>query len=99
MFFNIIENSTKYKVKRLFYASSSSVYGENKNFPLKENEKITPKNMYALTKKINEEISTIYNNYYKLKVTGLRFFTVYGEWGRPDMMILKYIGAFYKKRI
>ena len=96
-FFNIIENSTKYKVKRLFYASSSSVYGENKNFPLKENEKITPKNMYALTKKINEEISTIYNNYYKLKVTGLRFFTVYGEWGRPDMMILKYIGAFYKK--
>ena len=98
-FFNIIENSTKYKVKRLFYASSSSVYGENKNFPLKENEKITPKNMYALTKKINEEISTIYNNYYKLKVTGLRFFTVYGEWGRPDMMILKYIGAFYKKKI
>ena len=62
----------------MFYASSSSVYGENKNFPLKENEKITPKNMYALTKKINEEISTIYNNY-KLKVTGLKDFLQFME--------------------
>lgn len=97
-FFNIIENSKKYKVKRLFYASSSSVYGENKNFPLKENEKINPKNMYALTKKINEEISSIYNNFYKVKLTGLRFFTVYGEWGRPDMMLLKFISAFFKKK-
>ncbi len=97
-FFNIIENSKKYKIKRLFYASSSSVYGENKNFPLKESERILPKNMYSLTKKINEEISSIYNNYYNLKLTGLRFFTVYGEWGRPDMMMLKYIGAFYKKK-
>ncbi len=97
-FFNIIENSKKYKIKRLFYASSSSVYGENKNFPLNENEKILPKNMYALTKKINEEISLIYNNYYNLKLTGLRFFTVYGEWGRPDMMILKFIDAHYKRK-
>ncbi len=97
-FFNIIENCKKFKIKRLFYASSSSVYGENKNFPLKENEKILPKNMYSLTKKINEEISSIYNNYYNLKLTGLRFFTVYGEWGRPDMMMLKFISSFYKKK-
>jgi UDP-glucuronate 4-epimerase len=97
-FFNIIENSKKYKIKRLFYASSSSVYGENKNFPLKEKEKISPKNIYGLSKKINEEISGIYNNYYDLKVTGLRFFTVYGEWGRPDMMMLKFIENYFNKK-
>ena len=98
-FFNIIENCNKFKVKRLFYASSSSVYGENVNFPLNESEKIFPKNIYGLTKKINEEISFIYNKFYKLKTTGLRFFTVYGEWGRPDMMMVKFIESFFKKRI
>jgi len=98
-FFNIIENCNKFKVKRLFYASSSSVYGENVNFPLNESEKIFPKNIYGLTKKINEEISFIYNKFYKLKTTGLRFFTVYGEWGRPDMMMVKFIDSFFKKRI
>ena len=98
-FFNIIENCKKYKVNRLFYASSSSVYGESKKFPLKETEKISPKNIYGLSKKINEEISAIYSNYYNLKLTGLRFFTVYGEWGRPDMMMLKFIDSYYKKKI
>tara|TARA_B100000989_G_scaffold159389_1_gene119005 strand:+ start:9251 stop:10210 length:960 start_codon:yes stop_codon:yes gene_type:complete len=97
-FFNIIENSKKYNVKRLFYASSSSVYGENTNFPLRESEKIYPKNMYGLSKKINEEISKIYNNYYSLKLIGFRFFTVYGEWGRPDMMMLKYINSHFTKK-
>ena len=97
-FFNIIDNCKEFKVKRLFYASSSSVYGENKNFPLDENEKIFPKNIYGLTKKINEEISYIYNKFYKLKTTGLRFFTVYGEWGRPDMMMVKFIDCFFKKK-
>ena len=96
-FFNIIENSKKYQVKRLFYASSSSVYGENKNFPLKESEKIYPKNIYGLSKKVNEEISYIFNKFYNLKLTGLRFFTVYGEWGRPDMMIVKFISSFFNK--
>jgi len=98
-FFNVIENCKKYNVDRLFYASSSSVYGESKKFPLKENEKIFPKNIYGLSKKINEEISFIYNNFYNLKLTGLRFFTVYGEWGRPDMMMLKFIDCYYKKKI
>ncbi len=97
-FFNVIENSKKYNVKRLFYASSSSVYGENKNFPLNEKEIINPKNIYALSKKINEEISSIFNKYYKLNVTGLRFFTVYGEWGRPDMMMMKFIDCHFKKK-
>ncbi len=77
-FYNIIENSSKYKIKRLFYASSSSVYGENNNFPLKEVENINPKNIYGLSKKVNEEISQIFNKYYDLKCTGLRFFTVFG---------------------
>ena len=97
-FFNIVDNSKKYKIKRLFYASSSSVYGENKNFPLKETEHIFPKNIYGLSKKINEEIGYIYNKYYGLRMTGLRFFTVYGEWGRPDMMMLKFIDCYYKKK-
>ena len=98
-FYNVIENSKKYKIKRLFYASSSSVYGENENFPLKENEKINPKNIYGLSKKLNEDISQIFNKYYNLKSTGLRFFTVYGEWGRPDMMMMKLIECHYKKKI
>ncbi len=97
-FFNIIENCSNYNVKRLFYASSSSIYGENKNFPLDEKEIVKPKNIYALSKKINEDISLIFNKYYKLKSTGLRFFTVYGEWGRPDMMLLKFIESFYQKK-
>ena len=98
-FYNIIENSRKYNIKRLFYASSSSVYGENKKFPLKESEKINPKNIYGLSKKINEEVSEIFYRYYNLKSTGLRFFTVFGEWGRPDMMMIKYINSHYKKKI
>ena len=97
-FFNIIECVRKYNVKRLFYASSSSVYGDSKNFPLKESEKINPKNIYALSKKSNEEISSVYSNYYNTKCVGLRFFTVYGEWGRPDMMMMKFIDSFYKKK-
>ena len=97
-FYNIIENVKKYKIKRLFYASSSSVYGENTNFPLNEKQKIHPKNIYALSKKINEEISSIFNKYYQVKMTGLRFFTVYGDWGRPDMMMVKFIDSYYKKK-
>ena len=98
-FYNLIENIKNFKIKRLFYASSSSVYGENKNFPLNEKEHIFPKNIYGLSKKINEEIGFIFNKYYNTKLIGLRFFTVYGEWGRPDMMMMKYIDCFYKKKI
>ena len=97
-FFNIIENCRKFKVERLFFASSSSVYGESKNFPLNEKEKINPKNIYALSKKNNEEIASLYEKYYGFKSTALRFFTVYGEWGRPDMFIMKYMDSFRKKK-
>ena len=98
-FYNLIENVKNHNIKRLFYASSSSVYGENKNFPLNEKQNISPKNIYALSKKINEEIGLIFNKYYNTKLTGLRFFTVYGEWGRPDMMMMKYIDCFYKNKL
>ena len=97
-FFNILENSNFYKVKRLFYASSSSIYGENSKFPLKEKYLTYPKNIYGLSKKSNEELSEFYNRYYGLRSIGLRFFTVYGEWGRPDMMMIKYISAFFNKK-
>ena len=97
-FFNILENSNLYNIKRLFYASSSSIYGENSKFPLKEKYFTNPKNIYGLSKKSNEELSEFYNKYYGLKSVGLRFFTVYGEWGRPDMMMIKYISAFFSKK-
>ena len=98
-FFNIIELSRKFKIKKIFYASSSSVYGDSKKFPLVENLKLKPKNIYALSKKVNEEMAELYSNLYKIKMVGLRFFTVYGEWGRPDMFIMKYIIASIKKKI
>ena len=97
-FYNIIEFCKKYGVKKFFYASSSSVYGENKNFPLNEKQLINPKNMYGLSKKINEEIAQIYNTN-KFTTVGLRFFTLYGPWGRPDMFMIKYLSASYDKKI
>ena len=98
-FYNILENSEKYKIKRLFFASSSSVYGENNNFPLNEKENIFPKNIYGLSKKVNEEIGFIFNKYYNVKLIGLRFFTVFGEWGSPDMMMFTFIDSYYKNKL
>ena len=97
-FFNLAEMSKIYKVSKIIYASSSSVYGEKKKFPLTEKTEVDLKNIYSLTKKNNEEIAEIYSNYYNLKFIGLRFFTIYGEWGRPDMLILKYILAVVNKK-
>tara|TARA_B100000795_G_C22796877_1_gene439805 strand:+ start:2050 stop:3012 length:963 start_codon:yes stop_codon:yes gene_type:complete len=98
-YFNILDLSKKYKIKKILYASSSSVYGENKVFPLSEKTIINPKNIYALTKKFDEEVSEIYSNFYNMKIVGLRFFTVYGEWGRPDMFFFKYLFASKFKKI
>ena len=97
--FNIFEMARIYNITKVLYASSSSVYGEQKSYPVNENVKLLPKNIYALSKKNNEEIAKIYFNYYKIKSIGLRFFTVYGEWGRPDMLMLKYILAKYNNKI
>tara|TARA_B100000965_G_scaffold404367_1_gene434885 strand:- start:611 stop:1570 length:960 start_codon:yes stop_codon:yes gene_type:complete len=90
-FFNILELSRINNIKKIIYASSSSVYGEQKKFPIKENSKLNPKNIYSQTKKNNEEIAEIYSRIYNINLLGLRFFTVYGEWGRPDMLMIKYI--------
>ena len=88
-FLNLIEEAKNNNIKKFIYASSSSVYGENINFPLKENEKLNPKNIYAVSKKLNEEIAEMYQKINKISFLGLRFFTVYGEWGRPDMFMMK----------
>ncbi len=90
-FWNILELSKKYKTKHFVFASSSSVYGANKKTPFVENDKTdNPIQLYAATKKSNEVIAYSYSSLHKLKVTGLRFFTVYGPWGRPDMAIFKF---------
>ena len=97
-FFNLIDISKNYKVKKFIYCSSSSVYGETKKFPLTENSKKKPNNFYGLTKSYNEEIAQNYFDFYKFNSIGLRLFTVYGEWGRPDMFILKFMKAFRDKK-
>ena len=87
-FFNILELSKTYKIKHLVYASSSSVYGANKNFPFSESDNCThPIQLYAATKLSNESMAHSYSALYKLPTSGVRFFTVYGPWGRPDQAL------------
>ena len=85
-FFNILECCRQYKVKHLIYASSSSVYGANKKIPYSVDDKVdNPVSLYAATKKSNELMAYVYSHLYDTPCTGLRFFTVYGPAGRPDM--------------
>lgn len=85
-FFNILECCRQYKVKHLIYASSSSVYGANKKIPYSVDDKVdNPISLYAATKKSNELMAYVYSHLYDTPCTGLRFFTVYGPAGRPDM--------------
>ena len=85
-FFNILENCKNHNVEHLVYASSSSVYGGNNDYPFTENQKIDkPLSFYAATKISNEMMAYSYSNIHNIPITGLRFFTVYGPWGRPDM--------------
>ena len=98
-FFNLIENCKNYKVKKLLYASTSSVYGDQKKFPLRENYNTDrPLQLYAATKKSNEVIATAYAHLYKFKTIGMRFFTVYGPWGRPDMALFKFTSKILKNK-
>ena len=96
-FINIIENSINNGVKKIIYASSSSIYGDQKKFPLNEKMKTDPKNIYARTKKLNEEIANDISKKNNISIIGLRLFTVYGEWGRPDMFIMKFLNAIFNK--
>ncbi len=85
-FLNILENCRKHNIKHLIYASSSSVYGGNKILPFKEENSVDhPVSFYAATKRTNEIMAHSYSHLYGIAATGLRFFTVYGPWGRPDM--------------
>jgi len=85
-FFNILENCKIHNIDHLVYASSSSVYGANHHYPFSENQKVNmPLSFYAATKLSNEMMAFSYSNIYKIPITGLRYFTVYGPWGRPDM--------------
>ena len=97
-FINIINASNKNRVDKFIFASSSSVYGDKRKFPLKENMSILPKNIYSATKKINEDIANDISRISKMKIIGLRFFTVYGKYGRPDMFIFKFLNALLNKK-
>ena len=93
-FTHILENCMKYKVEHLVYASTSSVYGANTKMPFSEHENTNhPLSLYAASKKSNELLAHAYSYLYKLSTTGLRFFTVYGPWGRPDMALFKFTKA------
>ncbi len=90
-FAHILENCRYHKVEHLVYASTSSVYGANTKMPFSEHDSANhPLSVYAASKKSNELMAHSYSNLYKLPTTGLRFFTVYGPWGRPDMALFKF---------
>ena len=96
-FGNILEISKSFNINHLVYASSSSVYGGNRNIPYKENQTVNhPVSVYAATKISNELMAHTYSHLYKIPSTGLRFFTVYGPWGRPDMAPMIFANAILK---
>jgi len=91
---NILEGCRHHHVEHLLYASSSSVYGLNRKLPFSTDDSVDhPVSLYAATKKSNELMSHTYSHLYQLPTTGLRFFTVYGPWGRPDMALFKFTKA------
>ncbi|HNT27572.1 MAG TPA: NAD-dependent epimerase [bacterium] len=98
-FMNILENCRRYPVRHLVYASSSSVYGLNTAMPFSTSHAVDhPVSLYAATKKANELMAHTYSHLYGLPTTGLRFFTVYGPWGRPDMALFLYTDAILAGR-
>lgn len=96
-FMNILEGCRHTNVKHLVYASSSSVYGANEHMPFSTHNNVDhPLSLYAASKKANELMAHSYSHLYQLPTTGLRFFTVYGPWGRPDMALFKFTRAILK---
>jgi len=94
---NLLEAAVKYKIKNFVFASSSSVYGNNKKVPFSESDPVdTPISPYAASKKTDELIAHVYHHIHGLNVTALRFFTVYGPWGRPDMSYFLFANAITK---
>ena len=96
-FFNILECCKEHKIKNLVFASSSSVYGKSSNIPYSTLDKTDePISFYAATKKCDELMAHSYSHIYGMNITGLRFFTVYGPWGRPDMALFKFTEAIFE---
>lgn len=94
---NLLEMARKYKIKNFVYASSSSVYGNNTKQPFSETDSVdTPISPYAATKKATELLAHVYSHIYGLNTTGLRYFTVYGPWGRPDMALFLFADGIAK---
>ncbi|MGV0936457.1 NAD-dependent epimerase/dehydratase family protein [Empedobacter falsenii] len=93
-FLNILECCRNYNVKKLLYASSSSIYGNSSDVPFSTNQNVDhPISLYAATKKANELMAHAYSHLYNIQTIGLRFFTVYGPWGRPDMAMFLFTDA------
>lgn len=98
-FYNILEACRNYPVEHLLYASSSSVYGSNKKVPFEETDFVdNPVSLYAATKKSNELMAHTYSHLYDIPATALRFFTVYGPMGRPDMAYFKFVNMFFNNQ-
>jgi len=98
-FLNILECCRTYKVNHLMYASSSSIYGNSTDVPFKTTQNVDhPISLYAATKKANELMAHAYSHLYQLHTTGLRFFTVYGPWGRPDMAMFLFTDAILNNK-
>ena len=98
-FVNIVEACRNNNVEHLIYASSSSVYGGNTKTPFHEDDPVNHQvSLYAATKKSNELIAHVYSHLYQIPCTGLRFFTVYGPWGRPDMAPMIFAKAIFAKK-
>lgn len=98
-FLNVLEACRKHPVQHLVYASSSSVYGGNKKLPFSESDNVDhPVSLYAVTKKSNELMAHSYSHLFGIPSTGLRFFTVYGPWGRPDMALFIFTRAILEGR-
>lgn len=96
-FLNVLECSKQYKIEHLVYASSSSVYGGNTKLPFSTTDNVDkPISLYAATKKANELMAYTYSHLFEIPTTGLRFFTVYGPWGRPDMALFLFTEAILK---
>ena len=98
-FMNILECCRNHNIGHLVYASSSSIYGENGQLPFNENHNVDhPVSLYAATKKANELMAHSYSHLYRIPTTGLRFFTVYGPWGRPDMAPMMFANAILRNK-
>ena len=97
-FENLLNALKEKPPQKIIFASSSSVYGNSKKLPTNEKNILKPNNVYAKTKINNEKLAKMYKKKFGLNICGLRFFTVYGEWGRPDMFLFKLLKAYKKKK-